>query len=603
MSDISKIKFKKKIKQVLVGVALIALMIGIYFYSHREVPQEKTFSDYSSDITEKRIKKIIISTDYLNENITVHLKDASTKPYKVTSPHLTLEKATELSQSGVEITYPLPDFDYSKLLHQVMIVMIVTYMGFMLSQLLPGGFSLRSKPKELDTKFSDVAGAEEAKLAMQEIVHYLHNPKDFEKWGAKFPSGILLCGPPGNGKTLLARAVAGEAGASFLSISAADFNSPFIGIAGIKIKRIFSRARAMAPCVLFIDEIDSIGGVRMSEGSAAAREMGSTLTQLLVQMDGFEPNSGVVVVAATNRVDTLDGALLRSGRFDRNIQVHAPNLNERKEILQIHSKNIPISTDFDFSAIARATIGMNGADLSNLMNQAALLAKRDSAGDVVNTSHGLSARNRMLMGEERAGLRALLDVPTRRILATHEASHAVVCMSLNHDPVTGISILPRGHSLGQTMMTPSADRVLHERMYLLAQMRILIAGRVGEEYFEGACTTGAENDIVRLTSIAKNMVNRFGMGALGMICIDKDSSSALAAEADREIMSLINEAYADALNILTSNKDVVISIARQLYDREDVSESETEEFAQRIKKAVDIDLYYRNSEGKVDWLN
>ena len=583
MSDISKMKKNKWIRNALSAVLVLAIGASGYFYSNREVPKVEPVSKFLQDVDAALIKKVEVSTDFLNESLVVHLKDEKLKPYKVTGPRFGIEMAADLVKNGVEVNYPPAGMDYGKLTNNMLTLMIIGYLGFMVFQMMPGGVSLSLKKKEKEnTKFSDVAGAEEAKAAMEEVVDYLRNPSEFEKWGAKFPSGIILCGPPGNGKTLLARAVAGEAGAEFIAASPSDFSSAFIGVAGMKINRLFARARANAPCVVFIDEIDSIGGARMSEGTAAAREMGSTLTQLLVQLDGFARNSGVIVIAATNRIESLDPALLRSGRFDRHIKVHSPNLTERAEILKIHARNIPLREDFKFDEIAKASTGMSGADLANLMNQSALLAKQDGA-EMVSYEHALAARNRMLMGAPRKTLAAILDVKTKKILAFHEASHAVAAKYFDFDPVTAVSIMPRGMSLGQTLVTPDCDRNLHDKVYLMGELSILAAGRHGELLFCGSCSTGAENDIERITEIAQSMVYRFGMSEMGMIRLSKADDSPLGASASAEVLNLIHGAELLSREILIANKDVVCRLAEQLIEYEEVEGSDLDEILSAVK--------------------
>jgi cell division protease FtsH len=585
VSDISKIKKYKWIKNVVLAVGVVAIVSAGFIYSNREVPKAQPVSKFLQDIDAKKVKKVEISTDFLNESLVIYLKDEKAKPYTVVGPRFGMDTASDLVSKGVEVDYPPAGTDYSKIANHFLTLMIIGYLGFMIVQMMPGGFHIGLKRKEKEkTKFTDVAGAEEAKAAMEEVVDYLKNPKDFEKWGARFPSGVILCGPPGNGKTLLARAVAGEAGAEFISASPADFTSPFIGVAGMKINRLFSRARAKAPCVVFIDEIDSIGGARMSEGTAAAREMGSTLTQLLVQLDGFEPNSGVIVIAATNRVESLDPALLRSGRFDRHIKVHSPNLSEREAILKIHAKDIPLDETFDFTEIARASTGMSGADLANLMNQAALIGKKQGV-EKIAASQAIAARDRMLMGERRLSTSKILSDQTKRILAYHEASHAVVAKHFDFDEVTAVSIMPRGLSLGQTLTLPATDGDIHDQKYLLGQLSIFAAGRHGELMFCSSCSTGAANDIERMTDIAQSMVYMLGMSELGMVKITDRSKTSLQDRAASAVLGLIGRAELTAKEVLHKNQDVVHVLAKKLIDDEEVSGDELKQILSKTHHA------------------
>ena len=426
-------------------------------------------------------------------------------------------------------------------------------------------------------RFTDVAGAEEAKKNLMEVAAYLKAPRRYEAIGAVFPRGVILHGAPGTGKTLLAKALAGEAGAHFLAVNGSEFGSMLIGVAAAKVRRQFARARALAPCVLFIDEIDAVGGRRLEEGSAAAREMGATLNALLVEMDGFGDNSGVIVVAATNRLAALDPALLRSGRFDRRIQLNLPNLKERGEILQIHGHKIKLAKGIDFLDLARQTIGFSGADLANLMNQAALLAVHQNA-EHVEMAQLLRARNVMLMGEESRSTLAMLDNKTRHRLAIHECGHAVVAMAGGLDPVTCVSIVPRGLSLGQTFLSPVKDPLLLSQQALLNQINILVAGRVAEEIFSKSISTGADDDIARATALALAIVGRHGMTDFGMMHVGEGASPQLRYAAECRAIELIDQARGRAGQILNANHSLVERMALRLVDVEEMDHFELRQF-------------------------
>ena len=436
-------------------------------------------------------------------------------------------------------------------------------------------------------RFTDVAGAEEAKKNLMEVAAYLKAPRKYEAIGAVFPRGVILHGAPGTGKTLLAKALAGEAGAHFMAVNGADFGSMLIGVAAAKVRRQFARARALAPCVLFIDEIDAVGGKRLEEGSAAAREMGATLNALLVEMDGFGDNSGVIVVAATNRLAALDPALLRSGRFDRRIQLNLPSLKERADILQIHGRKITLAKGIDYLELARQTIGFSGADLANLMNQAALLAVHQNA-EVVDMTMLLRARNVMLMGEESRSTLAMLDGQTRHRLAIHECGHAIVAMAGNLDPVTAVSIVPRGLSLGQTFIAPLKDMLLHSQHALLNQINILVAGRVAEEIFSKSISTGADDDIARATELALAIVGRHGMTDFGMMHVGEQASPQLRYAAECRAIELIDQARSRAGQILNANFSVVERMALRLVDVEEMDQFELRQFKALLAPQSDM---------------
>lgn len=597
MSTITKLKNDKKARKIKIAVAaiLVGLAIAAKMMTAETTEKPRSFSQYMADYDGGRIASMEIKNDYWNDTIVIHLKDKAALPYSVTSPRVNLEAVSGFTKKGIAVTYPPAPFDFGKTLNEIVMLAMLAYFVFIISQSVPGLPSLSRNTRKSDTKFEDVAGAEEAKGAMEEIVTYLRDPAQFERLGAKFPKGIMLFGEPGNGKTLLAKAVAGEAGVPFHEMNGADFGSMFLGVSGTKVKRLFSRARHSAPCVVFIDEIDAIGGRRMTEGSSAAREMSSTLNQLLTQMDGFTENTGVVVIGATNRLETLDPALLRAGRFDRHIQIQRPGMSAREEILAVHTRGVSIEPNFDYALVARNTMGMSGADLANLINTAALVAAREKA-DVVTTAHALQAKDDILMGQATNKTSTSLDDDTRRIIAIHECGHAVVSMAYGHDPVTLVSILARGKSLGVTMMAPEADRVIHDKSYIMARLAIFLAGRMSEVYFEGRCTTGAEDDIDKATSLATDVVRRYGMGSMGMMKISENSSAKLHYEADLETSNLLKTALQAAHKILSDNKDVVRDMADYLMKHEEIrSPEQLEGYRSRLVKAQPFDVSIASS--------
>jgi cell division protease FtsH len=576
-NSISNIKRRQRLRKffmLAVGVCAIgAAAVLVNVKNTKNVDQ--SFTQFSHDVDTGAVKKITISPSHDSGNAQVLLKDG--KHYTVEMPVTDLGAANNFAKKGVEVEFNTQLFDYEKIVSLLVMLTVLGAIGFLVSQPVPLNLPFRKKRQDTKVRFADVAGADEAKKNLVEIAEYLKSPDIYESIGATFPRGVVLYGEPGTGKTLLAKALAGEAGANFIATNGSDFGSMFIGVSSMKIKRLFAKARSMAPCVLFIDEIDAVGGKRMDEGSAAAREMGSTLNQLLVQMDGFANNSGVIVVAATNRLDALDPALLRSGRFDRRIQLGKPNLSEREAILKIHSRKIKIDPQMDYYEIAKQTIGFSGADLANLINQSALIAVHD-AQDTVVLENVLRARNVMLMGEERRSTMAMLDDQTRRRLAIHECGHTIVAMAGDIDPVTAVSIVPRGGSLGQTFIAPEKDQLLLGHHELVNRINILVAGRVAEELFTKSITTGADDDISRATDIALNIVCRHGMSDFGMIKVSEQSSPQMRYEAECKAMQIIDNARNHAISVLRTNHHVMEMMTARLLEQEELNQEELLEF-------------------------
>jgi cell division protease FtsH len=429
--------------------------------------------------------------------------------------------------------------------------------------------------------FKDVAGVEEAKEELQEIIEFLREPQKFQKLGGRIPKGVLLVGPPGTGKTLLARAIAGEANVPFFSISGSDFVEMFVGVGASRVRDLFEQGKKNAPCIIFIDEIDAVGRHRGAGLGGGHDEREQTLNQLLVEMDGFESNEGVILIAATNRPDVLDPALLRPGRFDRRVVVSRPDVGGREAILKVHTKKIPLAEDVDVSVIARGTPGFSGADLANLVNEAALLAARQNRKQVLMTDFE-SSKDKVLMGAERKSL--ILSEEEKKNTAFHEAGHALVAFFEPHaDPLHKVTIIPRGMALGVTMQLPVDDKHTYTRDYLEAQLAIMMGGRVAEEQFLNHITTGAGNDIEQATALARRMVCDFGMSALGPlaygrqqgeiflgrdISTSRDFSEDTAIKIDQEIKRFVLEGYQRAESRIKSNRDAVTRIAEALLERE-----------------------------------
>ncbi|MGZ6387136.1 MAG: ATP-dependent zinc metalloprotease FtsH, partial [Ktedonobacteraceae bacterium] len=441
------------------------------------------------------------------------------------------------------------------------------------------GTFARSKAKRFNEShptvlFKDVAGVEEAKLELEEIVEFLKYPARFVSMGARTPKGVLLVGAPGTGKTLISRAVAGEANVAFFSISGSEFVEMFVGVGAARARDLFKEAKEHAPCIIFIDEIDAVGRHRNSSGTGGNDEREQTLNQLLVELDGFDKNTNIVVIAATNRPDVLDPALLRPGRFDRQVMLDKPDIRGRLAILEVHAKGKPLADDVDLMQLARQTVGFSGADLSNLLNEAALLAARRHQDDIGKTELE-EAILRVMAGPERKS--RMISEAEKKIIAYHEVGHAIVMKSIpGADPVHKVTAISRGMALGITVQAPAEDRYLMRKSELLAKMAGAMGGRASEEIIFGDITTGASQDIEYVTNIARRMVCEFGMSPLGLISFKTDSdttspvSAEMAARIDKEISLLVEQAYETALSILNEKKDKLSAIAEHLIEVETI---------------------------------
>ncbi|HCY63945.1 MAG TPA: hypothetical protein DHV59_14175 [Oxalobacteraceae bacterium] len=574
ISGIKRHQFWRKILIALISVGIIGGIATYFTYTHNNRVTQ-TYSQFAGDLDAGKVDTVSIAPSRESGKAQVTLKDGAR--YTVELPVMDAEAANRFTAKGANVEIDPRAINLDTMLPMLVLLGVLGLFGLVASRPEPLALPFRKKQRETQVRFADVAGAEEAKKNLMEIARYLKSPDAYEKIGANFPRGVVLYGDPGTGKTLLAKALAGESGANFIATNGSEFGSMFVGVSTLKIKRLFAKARAMAPCVLFIDEIDAVGGKRMNEGSAAAREMGSTLNQLLVQMDGFENNNGVIVVAATNRLDSLDPALLRSGRFDRRIQVGKPNLKEREQILKIHGRKVRVEEELNYGEIARQTIGFSGADLANVMNQAAMIAVYNGEEKVV-LENVLRARNVMLMGEERRSTLSLIDQDARRRLAIHECGHAIVAMVGGTNPVTAVSIVPRGQSLGQTFMAPSKDQLLVERTDLINRLHVLLGGRVAEEMFMHSMTTGADDDLSRASDIARNLVCRHGMSDFGLLTIDEDSSPQMRYEAERKAMQIMVQAKQNTSAILTTHQNVMEAMVVRLLEKEELDIDDVKEF-------------------------
>ncbi|MEP6920127.1 MAG: ATP-dependent zinc metalloprotease FtsH [bacterium] len=470
------------------------------------------------------------------------------------------------------------------------LLFIIGIWVFMLRQMQSGGNKAlsfgKSRAKLLNNQqkrvtFKDVAGVEEAKEELQEIIEFLKEPQKFQKLGGRIPKGVLMMGPPGTGKTLLARAIAGEANVPFFSISGSDFVEMFVGVGASRVRDLFEQGKKNAPCIVFIDEIDAVGRHRGAGLGGGHDEREQTLNQLLVEMDGFESNDGVILIASTNRPDVLDPALLRPGRFDRRVVVSRPDVRGREGILKVHTRKIPLGEDVDISVIARGTPGFTGADLANLVNEAALNAARYNKKLVAMADFEL-AKDKVLMGAERKSM--VISNEEKRVTAYHEAGHTLVGLKVpNADPVHKVTIIPRGMALGLTQQLPEGDRHNYSEEYLLGQIAILMGGRIAEETFLGGITTGASNDIERATELARAMVCEYGMSEMGPLTFGKkeeqiflgreiaqhrDFSEDTAIKIDNQVKQIVTTQYQRARNIIEENRDAMVRLSECLLERE-----------------------------------
>jgi len=580
-------------KTILLWVVIIVLVLLLWslFQSTKATPESIPFSVFLDRVNQTAVEHVKIT----GVEITGETKPGSAqgrREFRTNGPTNYPDMYKSLRDHGVAMEFEPPhDASFlTALMTWAPVLFLVGLWIFFMRQMQAGGNKAlsfgKSKAKLLSgnakkVTFKDVAGVDEAKVELHEIIEFLKEPQKFTKLGGKIPKGVLLMGPPGTGKTLLARAIAGEANAPFFSISGSDFVEMFVGVGASRVRDLFEQGKKNAPCIIFIDEIDAVGRHRGAGLGGGHDEREQTLNQLLVEMDGFESNDGVILVAATNRPDVLDPALLRPGRFDRRVVVDLPDLKGREGILRVHTRNIPLSEDVDVSVIARGTPGFSGADLANLVNEAALNAARYDKKKVQMVDFEF-AKDKVLMGVERKSM--VMSDREKKNTAYHESGHTIVAAIIPAaDPLHKVTIIPRGRALGLTQQLPTEDKYSYSKRYLEAMLAVLMGGRIAEEVFIGEITTGAGNDIERATQMARRMVCEWGMSDLGPATFGKkeeaiflgrefaqhqDYSEATAIEIDKEVRRILEKAYKSAHEIINTNKNSLDRIARKLLERE-----------------------------------
>ncbi len=590
------------------NVALYLLIIfvaisAIDFFSQQQQPkvQEMHYTDFMKQVEDGQVSKVVLVENVIKGTLSDGTEFKSVMPG---FPYQEDNLVDKLQAKNIDIKAenpPEPPWWSSLISSLLPIVLLAALWFFFMNQTQGGGGKMmsfgRSRAKvsggdKVKVHFSDVAGADEAKQELEEVVEFLKHPKKYNELGAKIPKGVLLFGPPGTGKTLLAKAVAGEAGVPFFSISGSDFVEMFVGVGASRVRDLFDQAKKHAPCIVFIDEIDAVGRQRGAGLGGGHDEREQTLNQMLVEMDGFAANEGIIIIAATNRPDILDPALLRPGRFDRQIVVDRPDVKGRLAILKVHIKGKPVDKNVDLEVLARRTPGFTGADLSNLVNEAALLAARRNK-KAIFMSELEDSIERVMAGPERKS--KVMSDKEKRLTAYHEGGHTLVGMLLpNADPVHKVTIIPRGRAGGYTLMLPKEDRSYATRGELLDKLKTLLAGRVAEEVVLKEISTGAQNDIQRATQMARSMIMEYGMSKhLGPIAFGDSSdhqvflgrdlnnqrnySEEVASDIDREVRKLITTAYEECRILLSDNIDKLHDIAAALMDKETLDAEELEE--------------------------
>ena len=580
------------VKNLLLWLVIAAVLLSVFNnFNMKGATEQVGYSQLIEEVQQDKVKKVVV------DGLTISSERYDGSKFETIRPMMEDPKLIDdLLQHNVEVEGRKPEQQsvWTQLLvASFPILIIIAVFMFFMRQMQGGGGGRggpmsfgKSKAKllgedQITTTFADVAGVDEAKQDVQELVEFLRDPSRFQKLGGRIPRGVLMVGQPGTGKTLLAKAIAGEAKVPFFSISGSDFVEMFVGVGASRVRDMFEQAKKQAPCIIFIDEIDAVGRHRGAGLGGGHDEREQTLNQLLVEMDGFEVNDGVIVIAATNRPDVLDPALLRPGRFDRQVVVSLPDIRGREHILKVHMRKVPLAEDVEASKIARGTPGFSGADLANLVNEAALFAARSNVR-TVGMIHFELAKDKIMMGAERKSM--VMSEKEKRNTAYHEAGHAIVGRLMpEHDPVYKVSIIPRGRALGVTMFLPEEDRYSHSRRFIISQICSLFGGRIAEEMTLGkdGVTTGASNDIQRATDIARNMVTKWGLSEkMGPLMYDEATeevflgrsagqphishSGETAKQIDHEVRRIIDECYATAQRVLEENFDKLHVMAEAL---------------------------------------
>ena len=589
-----------------IAAGIVIVILWTLLQTPGAIKKTINFSDFLNQVESDKVNKVTIT----GNEIKGEYNDGTS--FKTISPsqYNDLVKTLREHRISIEVkdTSRSPWFSYFFTWFFPLILIIVFWIFFM-RQMQAGGNKALSFGKSRAKLFSgiqkkitfrDVAGVQEAKEELQEIIGFLKDPKKFQKLGGRIPKGVILIGAPGTGKTLLARAVAGEADVPFYSISGSDFVEMFVGVGASRVRDLFDQGKKHAPCLIFIDEIDAVGRQRGAGLGGGHDEREQTLNQLLVEMDGFDSNEGIILIAATNRPDILDSALLRPGRFDRRVVVNMPDVKGREEILRVHIRNIPLAKDVDLSVLARSTPGFSGADLANMVNEAALLAAR-YIQDKVNMKDMENAKDKVLMGVERKSM--IISDEEKRSTSYHEAGHALIASLLPEaDPIHKVTIIPRGLAMGTTQQLPLDDRYTYSKDYLEAQLCVLMGGRVAEKLTLGKTTTGAANDFEKATEIARKMVCQWGMSDLGPLtfgerddliflgrelAMHKNFSEKTAEMIDEEVKKIVNRNYNRAKEILEKNKDKLIAVAEALLEKEVLTSEEIKEVIETPNKVKD----------------
>ncbi len=593
-------------KNLIVWLVLAAILLSVFnSFTPKPVDNEVVYSDFVVEVQNERVSSVAIN-GLIIEGVRLDGSAFKTVRPNIQDPGL----MDDLLNHNVKVVGKEPETP--SLLTQLLlaafpILLILAIFVFFMRQMQGGGGGKggpmsfgKSKAKllssdQINTTFADVAGVDEAKEDVSELVEFLSDPSKFQRLGGRIPKGILMVGPPGTGKTLLAKAIAGEAKVPFFSISGSDFVEMFVGVGASRVRDMFEQAKKQAPCIIFIDEIDAVGRHRGGGWGGGNDEREQTLNQLLVEMDGFEGNEGVIVIAATNRPDVLDKALLRPGRFDRQVYVGLPDIRGREQILKVHGRKVPLDESVELNILARGTPGFSGADLANLINEASLFAARANRR-VVTMEEFEKARDKIMMGAERRSM--VMSDKEKANTAYHEAGHAIIGLLVpEHDPVHKVTIIPRGRALGVTQYLPEEDRYSMSRRQLFSQLCSLFGGRIAEELIGGidGVTTGASNDIERATQMARNMVTKWGLNEkMGPVLYGEDDSQApgggnthysedTSREIDQEVRLILNDAYAQAKKLLEDNRDILESMKAALMEFETIDADQVDDLMNRRK--------------------